>query len=325
MDQKSPDTIRAFETARGFSRDSKFPVSDQQAPTIAESRSGTAGEIPRASSSNSFSLFPKVVDTPNQPSIKRTSIPWNPSDPPKPPSLGSWLKLQNEVSPFGPIRLPSDRKSPSPLGGQLKSPLQSKKSKAPSPQAPRFVSNLATREPRIPNLSFRNPKSPPIIQRDDSVKRKQLSPEIPESPGEKELYSKERESKASIWTDDMVMDDPTPNAPATIRRVELTSMQLPPIDKPVRTTGEWLKDQQRGQSINPPRSPVSQPLVSPRQQALSSKPSFSMGPPRIVNHRGGLPSGPKSQKTNMALSGVFDRDRSSRYPDVPTPGVGKAM
>ena len=152
MDQKSPDTARAFETVRGFSADTKFPVSDQQAPTVVGSQSGTAREIPRATSSSSFSLFPKVVETPTQPSIKTTSVPWNPSDPPKPPSLGSWLNLQNTVSPFGPIRLSTDDKSPSPLGGQLKSPLQSKNFKAPSPQAPRFVSHLVAREIRIPKI-----------------------------------------------------------------------------------------------------------------------------------------------------------------------------
>lgn len=313
--------MRAFETVRGFSGDSKFPVSDQQAPTILGSRSGTAGGNPRATSNNSFSLFPKVVDTaPNQPPIRSTSVPWDPADPPKPPSLGSWLKLQNTVSPFGPIRLPSDEKSPSPLGGQLKSPLQSKNLKAPSPQAPRFVSTVPLRNPKIPKLSYRNPKSPPIVKRQNSIKRKELSPEIPESLNDKEFYSKERGSKASVWTDDIVNDDPSPYVPSTIRTVEPPSMQLPTINNPVRTTAEWLQDQQPSRS-----SAVSQEPLSPRQQALNTRPSFSMGLPKKSSFRGGLPSGPRPQKSAKSLRELFDSDRSSRYPQVDTPGVGKAL
>jgi len=323
-DQKSPDTARAFENVRGFSRDSKFPVSDQQAPTIAESQSGAAGGVPRASSSNSFSLFPKVADTSNQVTIKETTVPWNPSDPPKPPSLGSWLKVQNNVSPFGPIRLPSDEKSPSPLGGQLKSPLRSKTSKAPSPQAPRFVAHLTAREVRIPKLGFRVPMSPPIVKRGDTIDRKQLSPEIPESPSEKDIYSKQRESKASVWTDDVVIDQ-SPYVPAAIRQVEPNPMQLPITNKPVRTTAEWLKDQQLEPRNDPVGNSVFQDPLSPRQQALNNRPSFPMAVPKNSNFRGGLPNGPKSQKNNKALNDLFDKDRSSRYPEMSTPGVGKAL
>ncbi|KAH8594869.1 hypothetical protein B0O99DRAFT_687189 [Bisporella sp. PMI_857] len=340
-DLKSPDTAQAFETVRGYTADSKFPISDQTATTVAGSKPGTASGNRPPSSQASFSLFPKINQSSgNDSPIKTTSVKWNPENPPKPPTLGSWLKLQNTVSPFGPINLPMDKKSDSPLGGQLKSPLQSKDTKPANLQPPRFVSFLPLRSPKLPSLSFRTPKSPPVVARQDSFKGRQVSPEVPEGSLERGIENPNyRASKISVWTDDLVTDDPTPkiksgrdtNDPPTVSKAY--SMQLPPITKPVRTTAEWLQDQQRGPLKDPYSNPdlyrdsnrdPQQPL-SPRQQILSSRPSFSMGLPK--NPKAGGSNGLRSSQ-QQGLDRFLDGEKGSRlsgYPSASTPGVGKAL
>jgi hypothetical protein len=143
--------------AGGYSSDPKFPVSDEVGTTIAASQSsnydGTARGAPSGNRA-SFSLFPKSssIEKSSSSAVKTTSVPWNPSKPPRAPTLGSWLKVQ-EVSPFGPINLPINDKAKSPLGGQLKSPLRSMNMPKPSV----FNTDLLLRSPKIPVMTGANP------------------------------------------------------------------------------------------------------------------------------------------------------------------------
>jgi hypothetical protein len=135
------------------SRNGTFNSKDEAGTTIAASQ---ASYTPRGCEQNTLSLFPKAKSGDNpfadRNSIKSTVVPWNPQNPPKPPSLNSWLKVQDGVSPFGPINLPIDQKSKSPLGGQLKSPLQSIMNKDTTQQAPQITTTV-----RSPTLPFRSP------------------------------------------------------------------------------------------------------------------------------------------------------------------------
>lgn len=341
-----------------YDRDAKFSASAQVGTTLAESQSRGTYTRPQTLdpgrgnfSPASFSLFPKISTSEDRQEsakrnslIKTTSVPWNPLNPPKPPSLGSWLKTQ-EVSPFGPIKLPTDEKSNGPLGGQLKSPLQSKMSTRKSPISPRFVSNIPLRSPKIPNLSYRpvvESQIPPV--RSASINRKPVSPERPKPDP---LLNKEmslpldyRESKASVWTDDLpafeppspILPSPPGNRPVTVTKEY--SMELPLPRNPIRTTAEWLSDQAR-QQTSPRNSTQSQVPVS-----KNSQPSLSLGLPR--NPRLGRPMKQDRgqskdiggevgyvQRLNPFLAPGGRDSVMSRYPSnrsqMSTPGVGKAM
>jgi hypothetical protein len=249
--------------SRSGSGEGNFTTSDQVGTTIAASQSAYGGAR-NTGSQVSFSLFPKpnAGDDPRRNSmVKTTSVLWDPKNPPKPPSLGSWLKVQN-VSPFGSIKLPTDdEKSEGPLGGQLKSPLRTSSSeKSPIAQVPKFLSSLPLRSPKIPVLTYQTPSMSTIEQsssRSVSVKRKPVSPEtepekadtLPQHPAPHLSY---RESKASIWTDSLSDEYPSPMLPSPPPELlgnEPPSstngyeMRIPSIQKPVRTTAEWLMDQ----------------------------------------------------------------------------------
>ena len=190
--------------------------------------------------------------------------------------------------------------------------------------------------------------------RQDSVKRKPVSPERSDNPEvlrDKELYDTSvnyRESKASVWTDDVVGDAPSPNLPSPPPQpVQVTatkgySMQIPSPKKPIRTTAEWLQDQQRQQATP---SPGGSPRNSRPEMRLGG---LSQSGPRLGV---GLPNGPRGamgQVRSMTgevgyvrgLSRFLDprdsmRDSGrvsgglNRYPSdrsaISTPGVGKAL
>ncbi|KAL3417452.1 hypothetical protein PVAG01_11452 [Phlyctema vagabunda] len=102
-----------------YTADKKVPGPEHDEATLV----GEQSRLSTRQSTASFSLFPPNTAGGADPKLKTTSVAWNPSRPPKAPTLNGWLKVQ-DVSPFGPIRLPTDGvdKPRGPLGGQLKSP-----------------------------------------------------------------------------------------------------------------------------------------------------------------------------------------------------------
>lgn len=327
-----------------YTAESKFPVSDQVGTTIAGSQSaynGTRNE-PGSGSRASFSLFPKPTpgDNPRDADVKTTSVPWNPSKPPKAPTLGSWLKVQDGVSPFGPIKLPTDSKSPSPLGGQLKSPLRSSN----QPRSPDIRSTLPIRrEPTLPNLAEQAtmaavPKNPP---RYVSV-RKAVPPENPfVSPKNTYGDEKYRESRTSVWTDEVPDSGPSPPLQSPPKQPVSVSkgyeMTIPSPKNPVRSTAEWLASIQ-----NAPEAPPSL-----ARNSRASRPSFGLprNPRMAGGGGGGLPSRPGPNKQVKSVQGelgyiqglnrflpdgrasTLSRMGSGSGSDksAETPGVGKAI
>ncbi|CZR61427.1 uncharacterized protein PAC_11323 [Phialocephala subalpina] len=271
--------------------DPKFPPSDQAATTAVPSQSAyTANRDldPMSGSQVTFSLFPKASDENPSASerkkneelrksiVKSTSVPWNPNKPPKAPTLGSWLKLQDGVSPFGPIKLPlDDEKSNSPLGGQLKSPMTSN----PPQRSPRMSSGIPI-PIRSPGLAPNRSPKLPVLMDEPSVAKKPStinavpkspltllpvkSPKTPKNPDTLPQHSipgpQYRESKASVWTDDL--PDPSPSPPLQTPPPELrgkgsvdrrpinsmqkvTNMEIPPPVNPIRNTAEWFAERAR--------------------------------------------------------------------------------
>ncbi|KAK0125719.1 hypothetical protein ONS96_009552 [Cadophora gregata f. sp. sojae] len=274
-----------------YSSDPKFPISDQVGSTIAASNASTkfneTRNGPPTNTSPSLSLFPRIGDRrADDGAVKTTTVPWNPSKPPKAPilapTLGSWLKAQDTVSPFGPIKLP-DEKTPLPLGGQLKSPLQSFPTRRPPPspiQTPRMTTaNISSRSPKqktpkskspresnIPSAIW-SPKVARLITISNSKRippgsRKPREPRTPKKadvPPPREIADQNyRESKASVWTDDV--PSPSPYASPPLRSpppqkkdlgkagsssiTQFYHMEIPPPVNPVRNTAEWFAAQQ---------------------------------------------------------------------------------
>jgi hypothetical protein len=233
-----------------YSADPKFPPSDQNGTTIAASQSNYPQTSDGAMSRPPVS-FSQLQNAGEKSSIHRkslvkaTTVAWNPSKPPKPPTLHSWLKLQDGVSPFGPINLPTDIKDHSPLGGQLKSPLRS----INAPKSPQMKSGIPVPigSPKFP--SFMGNKSTVTV-----VPRSQLptSPQQPDVLPKHSIPGAEyRESKESVWTEGIPYQSPSPplqsppkrkimRAPTPASLSKDYGMTIPSPKAPVRTTAEWL-------------------------------------------------------------------------------------
>jgi hypothetical protein len=322
-DQNSPGI------AGGYGSDPKFPISNQVVTTITASQSNYTGRRndPASGSQNTSSLVPKSTKGDDSRGlrnsvVKTTSVPWNPSNPPKAPKLGSWLKLQDGVSPFGPINLPTDITN-SPLGGQLKSPMRT----TYKPKSPR-ASSIPIRSPKMPDLSGSMSIST-TLQRNPSSRKPVSPPSKPDSLPQHQDLQGYRESKASVWTNDLPDDSPSPplqsppKGPVSVTKGY--SMQIPLPKGPVRNTAEWLAEQQQlqmptsPQNLRPsyglPRNPRSQLLFpanpGPAIQIMSME--AEVGYVQGLNRF--LGSGRTSGLSRMGS------DRSN----VSTPGVGKAM
>jgi hypothetical protein len=248
--------------------------------------------------------------------VSNTSLSWDPTNPPKPPSLKSWLKRQEGVSPFGSIKLPEDSESSSPLGGQLKSPLQSSE-KPFSPLPQRFTSDLPLRNPKSSVFMSKRPSvdagsvQNPMLQY-DSVKRKPISPgnanKLLESPVPKQSY---RDSQDSVWTDAVTDEGPSPMLPRqpevpteTASIIQGYTMRIPSPRGPVRDTAEWL---QEGATF---RSP------NPTQNLANSRPASNV-----------LPKSPRAPKLGIVARPYVIGIRKSRgeKSQTNTPGVGRAL
>jgi len=348
---------------RSYPQDTKYPVSDQVASiTRTDSSSSTVGQNDNLNSSETpFSLFPKTAagenpfaDKPRD-SIKTTSLAWNPSNPPRAPTLSSWLKVQDGISPFGPINLPMDNKPKAPLGGQLKSPLQSVR-RPPSPK----VIAAPTRSPTIPVLQEQ--PVPTASAKQGPPIRKPVNP-FEDYPPVQPSATTYRESIDSNWTDEVPNSGSSPplqSPPAELKKAPASvtkgyEMDFPiPKGQPVRNTAEWLAEQQQRDSQLPQNQRVSQlqgksgprgPGGSgwqPRSSTMSSTPG---GLPR--NSKKGLPSNPGANRNTRGdsstsigyvqglnrfvaergsiISRSVSQSGSERSLSIDTPGVGRAM
>jgi hypothetical protein len=306
----------------GLAPNSKSPVSEKAGTAIITSQSTyTATKDAPKNGIQGLSL-PSKPPLVNEYSRQRnshvsnTSLSWDPTNPPKPPSLKSWLKRQEGVSPFGSIELPKDSESDSPLGGQLKSPLQSSENRfSPLPQ--RFTSDLPLRNPKSsvfmskrPSLDAGSAQDP--MSQYDSVKRKPISPgnanNLPESPVPKQSY---RDSQDSVWTDAVTDDGPSPMLPRqpevpteTASIIQGYMMRIPSPRGPVRNTAEWLQEGAIFRSPNP-----TQNLANPRPAPNA------------------LPKSPRAVKLGFVARPYVIGIRKNRgeKSQTNTPGVGRAL
>jgi hypothetical protein len=337
--------------------DPKFPPSAQNAPTIAASQSNYPATRtgPMSGSPNSFSLFPTASGAKSSGQrdslVKTTTVPWNPAKPPKVPTLKTWLKVQDGVSPFGPINLPTETKDPGPLGGQLKSPLRSIDTRAP--KNPLMASKLpvATQSPSFPSYTGNKatittvPKSPLTLP---------TSPKQPDNlPRHSTPGPQYRESKASVWTDDIPYQSPSPSlqSPPKQKKIRGTpapasvdkdyGMTIPSPGAPIRTTAEWFaaREDVKAQDFPTPSSAyISTANIGVGMKGKLWKPS--MGLPKNPRSESGLPR--PEQRSVRSVEGdmqglnrfLAPGDRASQYSrfgsdrserSQPTPGVGKAM
>ncbi|PMD40514.1 hypothetical protein L207DRAFT_582707 [Hyaloscypha variabilis F] len=342
---------------RNYFADPKFPPSAQNAPTIAASQSNYAPTRngPISTSPTSFSLFATASGAkssgPRDSLVKTTTVPWNPSKPPEAPTLKAWLKVQDGVSPFGPINLPTDSKSTAPLGGQLKSPLRS--IDATALKSPRLVSKIpvATNSPGFPSYVGNKttittvPKSPLTLP---------TSPKKPDTLPQHSMPGPSyRESKASVWTDDVPYQSPSPplQSPPKEKKIRGTpapksvekdyGMTIPSPRAPVRTTAEWFAAREAVKSQDFSSEPSAYTSTANIGIGMKDKPwRPSTGLPRNPRSGSGLPRlGQRNVRSiegdvqglnrflapgdRMSQNSRFGSDRSER--SQPTPGVGKAM
>jgi hypothetical protein len=342
---------------RNYFSDPKFPASAQNAPTIAASQSNYAPTRngPISTSPTSFSLFATASGAkssgPRDSLVKTTTVPWNPSKPPQAPTLKAWLKVQDGVSPFGPIKLPTDSKSTAPLGGQLKSPLRSIDTTAL--KSPRLVSKIpvATKSPGFPSYVGNKPTITTV------PKNPLILPTSPKKPDTLPQHSMPgpsyRESKASVWTDDIPYQSPSPplQSPPKEKKIRGTpapksvekdyGMTIPSPRAPVRTTADWLAAREDVKSQDFSSEPSAYTAIANIGIGMKGKPwRPSTGLPRNPRLGSGLPRlGQRNVRSiegdvqglnrflapgdRMSQNSRFGSDMSER--SQPTPGVGKAM
>lgn len=293
-----------------------------------------------------------MATTPGGGITKNTEVKWNPNKPPQAPTLGNWLKVQDGVSPFGSISLPADKKSPGPLGGQLKSPLRSipppspkPMHRAPSPPpaartppSPKRRKESLAKESVIPSresmplrqqsmtTSVRDSEQSLAeigkatvkqglvrqitISKSQSVRRKPSNatsqqgkaatkPDFPNymTPLPERENDAYRESKASVWTDDIPVSANGPAStflpsPPTTARGEGNRMEIPETRGPIRTTAEWLDSIRDAAAANQDTSELVSSGVT-----NSTRGTIVGGLPSNPRMGGGLPGNPRDRKT----------------------------
>jgi hypothetical protein len=267
-----------------YSSDSKFPVSDQVGTTIAASQSSYSPAAGHHSNDVLPTPFSGEDSMLRNPTIKTSTVPWNPANPPKAPKLTSWLKLQDGLSPFGPISLSTDANAALPLGGQLKSPHQTIEN-APNPL---FKSKATIRSPTIPVVIKNNP--PVVVVQIPPKRKPTIRQHASPPPGEDHSYG---ENKASVWTDEVAINRPSPalQSPPQAPEEPWTptgkfSMQTPAPANP-RSTAEWLAE----------RALIQDSLNSNANQ----RPAYGLGLPQNPKTSRAMPSalGPHRNAESM--------------------------
>jgi hypothetical protein len=321
----------------------EIPVSDEVDTTIAASNLIYPVEKnnPQPSPQSAFSSFPKSFygDNPSEKQntfVNSTSLSSIPANSPTSPSLRSWLRRQNDVSPFGPIQLPTKQGSEAPLGGQLKSPLRST-ANSPSRPPPRFMLDLPPDKKISTDVSAMHAP----ISKSDSAKNQFMSPKSPRLPKQPSITQSYLDSKASVWTYS-ISEVGSPKEPEEpVSPAQDYKMRIPSPNKPIRNTAEWLLDRTTFRSPNPEQNPNSR---SPRQsvddrQNLtqnfgSGLPNKSRGPSSAFRARPRSNPRIKSMQSEVdyVRGGFLDptrrhmTERNGGEKTQPnTPGVGKAL
>ncbi|KAG9232046.1 hypothetical protein BJ875DRAFT_98805 [Amylocarpus encephaloides] len=325
--RRSKAANRSLSPRAEYPADPKFPVSDQLGTTIAASQSAYNGtrnvpdERKNSESTVSLSQFPP---TPTISNVKSTSVAWNPSKPPQAPPIGSWLKVQDGVSPIGSIRLPTETNTRSPLGGQLKSPLRRVSGPEPTPGPPssQFRSSLPIRSSSRQSIaeigqatvkqalvrqitiskpqSQRRPPAPP-----EALPPKARTPDVPVYNARE--YARYRESKASVWIDDVPDSGPSPIIDSPPRQkgaasaVKSPYMDLPVSRAPVRTTAEWL-DSIRDAADPPPAAGYSRASNIGQQRRDSRNSRFGLPRGPRIGSGMGQPRGPRPNRDEQVRS-----------------------
>lgn len=249
------------ERSLGFQSDPKPPESQANTPFPREE---PHNRNPFNDSSTSLPLPTEEENKELRSSIvKTTTVKWNPSNPPKAPPITSVLTLQNSFSPFGPISLP-DHDTSLPLGGQLRSPLQStyplthKMSKQP------LKSEITQLAPAVKPATFTAKKTPFIAAKTTvtPIPKRAVTIKViaPKSESVKTQTTR-RKSEASAWTDQRAEQDPDMSPPRA--RIQQPEMRLPEPVRSVRNTAEWLASPSR---FADERTPAGLPS-SPRQSS----------------------------------------------------------
>jgi hypothetical protein len=318
--------------------DLKFPVSGGVTTTIETTQSAYSAEKkdPPPSPHVTFSLSPKSSSSDIQPEKQKapasnTELAKGPANVPKSPSLRSWLRRQNNVSPFGPIQLPTRHIPEGPLGGQLKSPLR-------GPPPPRFILDVSLEKKSSADVS---PSFVASTSKSKSASRPLFSPEtidgVSKQPSTSQPY---RESKASEWTDAIsnegsAMFPSSSTAPGEpFSGTQDNMMQIPSPNKPVRNTAEWLMDRATFRAYSPDLNSRTSKQSDDGRGNL--RPNITAGLP--INPRG--PNLPSRTRLRSDLEGDGGQV-SNGLPDPKgkgkasanggertqpnTPGVGKAL
>lgn len=343
--------------------DPKGPIAEQRTTTAIPPQQGYSGTRdlgPMSSDSQStFAPFSKGMDEKQSIAessksaglrksvVKTTTVPWNPSKPPKAPTLGSWLKLQDGVSPFGPIKLPlDDEKSASPLGGQLKSPmttkpnlpLRSPRMSSGIPSANQSAFLAPTRSPTFPVLTSTAPPSTKqstitaVPQSPLTLPVSATSPQKPDTLIPHSTLAQYRESKASVWTDDI--PDPSPSPPLQSPPPELrtkpgerkpinsiqqvSKMEIPAPVNTIRNTAEWFAERARLSSASASASAQRDSKASQSQYQSGNQPSAYTENKSINNLRPsyGTARGPRAGSGGIGLPSRPGPSRQMRSSEV---------
>jgi hypothetical protein len=319
--------------------DLKFPISGGVTTTVETSNSTYAsGKNDRSPSPHvTFSLLPKLFSSEDmltekrKSSVGKTTPPTDPTNAPRSPSLRSWLKRHSNISPFGPIQLPTKHGSEGPLGGQLKSPLR-------APPPPRFILDVSL--DKTTSAELLSPVTASFPRNSSTGRRlagQKTANGVSKLPSTSQPY---RESKASEWTDAITdygseMFPSTPGVPAEpVSGAQQNIMRIPSPNQPIRNTAEWLMDHATFRSF------------SPDLDSRGSKQSVDSRGNLRPTMSGGLPTNPKgsnwgfrtrpepnkqddsTQDSNRfhdpkGKSRLSTNDGDKTHPN--TPGVGKAM
>jgi hypothetical protein len=247
-------------------------------------------------------------------------VSWNPAAPPKPPRLKSWLKLHAEISPFEPIRLPTDGNAASSLGYQLKHS-QRAVSKAPSQ---RLRSNLPLKSPTSPVVVEKAAIAVSVVQIPPTKRNTTVGQPVRPLPKAKPFSTVNesyQESKASVWTDDVPDDKlspviqsqpPAPKEPVTVTRGCLMRIPSP---KNSRTKADWMTEHVQNRDG--------------LETAEILRPSYGFGSRRnstASRSEIGYVQGLNQFRSPYRGSALSRRESNSSYSSGPTtPGVGKAF
>ncbi|CAG8956058.1 hypothetical protein HYFRA_00011841 [Hymenoscyphus fraxineus] len=279
-----------------------------------------------------------MATTPRGGAMKYTEVKWNPNNPPQAPTLANWLMVQDGVSPYRSIALPTDEKNAGPLGGQLKSPLRSIPPKSTNLSYRSSSSPTATKETRLPggDLPFRQnaPARESVAEigkatiKQGIVRQITVSktrPSLRSNPSNASSHTQkdsgsdfptyvgppipevkkttQRQSGVSAWTDDKRGSDRAPSSifpsPPTSARGEGNGMEIPQTRGPVRTTAQWLESIRIAAEENQQDGATSNVSSMSSAGKRSLASGSGIGLPSNPRIGGGLPGNPRGDRKTV--------------------------